>query len=273
VVGKASLMKMRNKIALVTGAAQGCRNGGPSIGSAIALKLASEGAKVVVVDVLGEMGQRTVDKIEGNGGTGLFVEADVSNTDEVKRAIEITEQEFGKLHCLVNCAASYEGDIARSVLEISEEDWDHTIDVNLTGYFRFAKYAIPLILQSGGGTIVNVSSLAAFSVLKEFCVYPVTKAAINALTRTLAIDFAPRIRANAICPGFVRIANSEGDRGPEEIEQWIERIAQTYPLERTCTVEEIANVALFLASDDSSYINGECIVVDGGRSISDTHKF
>ena len=266
-------MKMRKKVALVTGAALGYRNGGPSIGSAIALRLASEGARVVVVDVLKEMGQRTVDKIEENGGTGLFVEADVSNTDRVKRALTITQQEFGGLHCLVNCAASYEGDIARSIVDISEEDWNHTINVNLTGYFRFAKYAIPLMLRSGGGTIVNVSSLAAFGVLKEYCVYPVTKAAINALTRTLAIDFAPRIRANAICPGFVRIANSEGDRSPEEIEHWIERIAKTYPPGRTCTVEEIANVALFLASDDSSYVNGECVVVDGGRSISDAHEF
>lgn len=266
-------MKMPDKTALVTGAALGYKNGGPSIGSAIAFKLASEGAKVVVVDVLEEMGQRTVDQIREKGGTGLFVKADVSKTDEVKRAIEITRQEFGKLHCLVNCAASYEGDIFRNVVEILEKDWHHIIDVNLNGYFRFAKYAIPLILQSGGGTIVNISSGAAFRVSKNFCVYPVTKAAINSLTRTLAIDFAPQIRTNAICPGFVRIANSEGDRSPEKVEQWIERIAGTYPLERVCSVEEIANVALFLASDDSSYINGECITVDGGRFVSDTHEF
>lgn len=266
-------MKMPNKTALVTGAALGYKNGGPSIGNAIAFKLASEGAKVVVVDVLEEMGQRTVDQIRGKGGTALFVKADVSKTDEVKRAVEITRQEFGKLHCLVNCAASYEGDILRNVVEIPEKDWHHIIDVNLNGYFRFAKYAIPLILQSGGGTIVNISSGAAFRASKNFCVYPVTKAAINSLTRTLAIDFAPQIRTNAICPGFVRIANSEGDRSPEKVEQWIERVVGTYPLERVCSVEEIANVALFLASDDSSYINGECIMVDGGRFVSDTHEF
>jgi len=99
-------MKMQNRIALVTGAALGYKDGGPSIGSAIAFKLASEGAKVVVVDVLEEMGQRTVDRIREHGGEGLFVKTDVSKTDEVKKAIEITEQEFGKLHCLVNCAAS-----------------------------------------------------------------------------------------------------------------------------------------------------------------------
>lgn len=100
-----------------------------------------------------------------------------------------------------------------------------------------------------------------------------TKAAINSLTRTLAIDFAPQIRTNAICPGFVRIANSEGNRSPEEIKQWIDGIAKTYPVKRTCSVEEIANVALFLASDDSSYINGQCIIVNGGRFVSDTHEF
>ncbi|NIQ07674.1 MAG: SDR family oxidoreductase, partial [Candidatus Korarchaeota archaeon] len=93
-------------------------------------------------------------------------------------------------------------------------------------------HAIPLILQSGGGTIVNISSCAAFQVSKNFSVYPVTKAAINALTRTLAIDFAPHIRTNAICPGFVRIANSEGDRTPKEIEEWIHGISKTYPLKR-----------------------------------------
>jgi NAD(P)-dependent dehydrogenase (short-subunit alcohol dehydrogenase family) len=100
----------------------------------------------------------------------------------------------------------------------------------------------------------------------------VTKAAINALTRTLAVDFAPQIRANAICPGFVRIANSENDRDAEELEAWLGQVASTYPLKRVCTVEEIADVALFLASDDSTYVNGQCLVVDGGRSVADSHE-
>ena len=179
-------MKMQNKVALVTGAALGYKHGGPSIGSAIAFKLASEGAKVTVVDILEEMGERTAGRIRENGGTSLFIRTDVSKTDEVKRAIEMTRQEFGALHCLVNCAASYGGDIAKNVVEISEEDWQYIIDVNLNGYFKFAKYGIPLILQSGGGTIVNVSSCAAFRVLKDFSAYPVTKAAINALTRMIS---------------------------------------------------------------------------------------
>jgi NAD(P)-dependent dehydrogenase (short-subunit alcohol dehydrogenase family) len=273
VVERSSSMKMQDKVVLVTGAALGYSHGGPSIGSAIAFKLASEGARVVVVDILEEMGERTAGRIRENGGTGLFIRTDVSKTDEVQKAIEMTHREFGALHGLVNCAASYEGEIAKNVVDLSEEDWRHTLDVNLNGYFRFAKYGIPLMLQSGGGTIVNISSSQAFKVLKNFSVYPVTKAAINALTRTLAIDFAPRIRANAICPGFVRIANSEDHRSPEEVEQWTNRIAETYPLGRVCSVDEIANVALFLACDDSAYINGECIIVDGGRFVSERHEF
>lgn len=266
-------MKMQGKVVLVTGAALGYLNGGPSIGSAIAFKLASEGARVAVVDILEEMGERTNERIRENGGSSIFIKTDVSKTGDVIRAIEIVKKEFGALHCLVNCAAGYEGEIARNVVEISEDDWYQTIDVNLNGYFRFAKYGIPLILQSGGGAIVNISSGQAFRVLKNFSVYPVTKAAINALTMTLAVDFAPKIRANAVCPGFVRIANSEGNRNQEEVEKWIEGIAKTYPLQRVCSVDEIANVVLFLASDDSSYINGECITVDGGRFVSDAHEF
>ena len=266
-------MKLKDKVALITGAALGFKAGGPSIGSAIALKFASEGAKIVAVDILEEMGIKTIEKIEKNGGEGIFVKTDVSKTEEVKEAISITKKKYKKLNILINCAASYEGDISSNIVDISEEDWKKIIDINLNGYFRCAKYAIPLILESGGGTIVNISSCAAFRVLKNFSVYPVTKAAINALTRTMAVDFAPQIRTNSICPGFVRIANSENERTPEQIEEWINNISKTYPLKRVCSVDEIANVALFLASSDSSYVNGECLIVDGGRIVSDTHEF
>lgn len=266
-------MKLKNKVALVTGAALGYKKGGPSIGSAIALKFANEGAKVVVVDINEKMGQKTADTIKQKGGTSIFVKADVANSDEIKKTVELTEKKFGKLSCLVNCAASYEGDIFHNVVDTPEEDWQKIIDINLNGYYRFAKYAIPLILKSDGGTIVNISSMAAFNVVPNFAVYHVTKAAINGLTRVLATDHAPKIRANAICPGFVRIANSERDRSPLELKKWIGDIAKGYPLKRVCTVDEIANIALFLASDDSSYVNGECIMADGGRFIADTHEF
>jgi NAD(P)-dependent dehydrogenase (short-subunit alcohol dehydrogenase family) len=266
-------MKLKNKVALVTGAAVGYKEGGPSIGSAIAFKLASEGAKIVAVDVLEEMGQRTADTITKKGGEAVFIKADVTNSDEVKKAVQLAKNKFGALHCLVNCAAGYDGKIFSSVIDTPEEDWMKIFDINLHGYYRFAKYALPLILKSGGGSIVNISSMAAFSIVPNFAVYPVTKSAINGLTRVLAVDHAPKVRTNAICPGFVKIANSENDRSPEELRKWHDGIAKEYPAKRLCTVDEIANVACFLASDDSSYVNGECIKVDSGASISDAHDF
>ncbi len=267
------IMKLKNKVALITGAALGYKDGGASIGSSIAFRFAKEGAKIVVVDILEEMGKRTVQIINETGGTAIFIKADVSKTEDVKNLIQSTEDRFNQLNCLVNCAASYEGDIFHNVMDTPEKDWENIININLNGYFRMAKYSIPLILKSGGGSIINISSNAAFHVTKDFCVYPVTKAAINSLTRTLAVDFAPKIRTNSICPGFVRIANSENDRTPEELQEWIDGIAKKYPLKRVCSVDEIANIALFLASNEASYINGQSLSVDGGYLISDTHDF
>ncbi|MFH1430498.1 MAG: SDR family NAD(P)-dependent oxidoreductase, partial [Candidatus Uhrbacteria bacterium] len=149
-------MRLKNKVALVTGAALGYKSGGPSIGGAIACKLASEGAQVVVVDVLEEMGKRTAETIVSQGGRAVFVRADTTQAADVQEAVAKAEEHFGGLHCLVNCAASYEGDIVHSIVDTPEEDWMRIFDVNLHGYFRCAKYAIPLMLKSGGGTIVNV---------------------------------------------------------------------------------------------------------------------
>jgi NAD(P)-dependent dehydrogenase (short-subunit alcohol dehydrogenase family) len=265
--------QMEGQVAIVTGAAVGYQAGGPSIGSAIAFRLASAGAKIVVVDINEKMGQRTADTIIRNGGDAIFIPCDVATTRDVQQVLAVTLQHHSTVDCLVNCAASYQGNIFQNVVDTPEADWTRIMNVNLTGYYRFAKYTIPVMLEHGGGTIVNISSMAAFIVVKNFCVYHVTKAGINALTRTIAADFAPTIRCNAICPGFVRIANSEGNRTEEEVTTWIQGIAATYPLQRVCSVDEIAHIALFLASDESSYISGECIRVDGGRSISDTHIF
>jgi len=265
-------MEFSGKVVLVTGAAVGHKKGGPSIGSAIAFAFAKQGAKVAVLDIL-DQGAITAEHINKNKGKAIFIKANVSSTTEVINAIKIVEKTFGRLDCLVNCAASYKGKIHNNVVNTPEEDWKNVIDVNLNGYFRLAKHAIPLMLKNGGGTIVNISSMSAFKATNEFAVYDVTKAAINGLTRSLAADFAPKIRANAVCPGFVRIENSENNRSPAELKAWLDGIAKGYPLQRVCTVNEVANVVLFLASDKSSYINGQCIVVDGGRSVVSQHTF
>lgn len=261
-----------NKVALVTGAAMGYKSGGPSIGGAIAIRLARDGFKIVVFDRL-KTGERTVEIIKENGGDAVFVKGDATKTIEVKNAVKTAEEKFGGLNCLVNCVARYSKGMAKNITDVPEEEWQKTLDVNLGGYFKFCKYAIPLILKSGGGTIINISSVASFISLPDFAVYSVAKGAIDGLTRTLAVDFAPQIRTNSICPGFVKIENSQNNRTPEELKSWYADIAKQYPLNRVCETEEIAGVASFLAGNDSSYINGQSIVVDGGKTIADFHQF
>ena len=250
----------------------GFKEGGASIGGAVSVRLAKDGYRVVIIDFC-EMGKKTVEIIEKNDGQAIFVSGDVSNTEDIRKAVKTAESKFGGLHCLVNCAARYTPGMAKNIAEISEDEWNKTIDVNLGGYFRTAKCAIPIILKSGGGTIVNVSSIEAFLALRNFSVYSVSKAAIDGLTRSLAVDFAPLIRTNSICPGFVKIANSQGNRTPQELKEWYSKIAKSYPMKRVCEVEEIANIVSFLAGSESSYINGQTIVVDGGKIVADFHEF
>ena len=261
-----------DKVALVSGGAMGYKDGGPSIGGAIALRLAKDGFKVVIIDE-GEMGQKTADLIHDAGGESLFIKTDVTQSNEVKAALEKIKQTYGGLHCLVNCVVRYSQGMAKNVADISEEEWQATLNVNLGGYFKMAKYSIPMILASGGGTIINISSIETYTALPNFSVYSVSKAAIDGLTRSLAVDFAPHIRTNSVTPGFVKIANSENNRTPEELLAWHKGIAQQYPMQRLCEVDEIAGVVSFLAGKDSSYINGQSIVVDGGKTIADIHEF
>ena len=265
-------MNSVSKVALVTGAAPGYKNGGASIGSAIATELSKDGFTVAVVDVL-HIGKLTVDRINEQGGHSIFIQGDVTDSAFVKQAVERVEKELGGLNCLVNCVARYSSGMAKNVAEITEEEWYKTLEVNLNGYFKCAKYFIPLILKSDGGTIINISSAGSFNALPNFSVYSVSKAAIDGLTRSLAVDFAPQIRTNSVCPGFVKIENSQNNRSNEELDKWYGEVSRQYPMKRVCEVEEIANAVSFLASDASSYINGQSLLVDGGKLISDSHDF
>ncbi len=263
---------MEHKTAIVTGAAMGYKSGGKSIGGAIAIKLAKDGYNVVVVDT-GDMGQKTVEIIEKSGGKGVFVKADVTDIGDIKKITETTKDKFGGLSCLVNCVARYGQGMAKNVVDITEEEWNRTLNVNLNSYFLMAKYSIPLMMETGGGSIINISSIESFVALPNFSIYSVSKAAVDALTRSLATDFAPSIKTNSVLPGFVKIANSENNRTLEQLKQWYEEISRQYPMKRVCEVEEIANVVSFLASEKASYINGQSIVVDGGKTIADVHTF
>ena len=261
-----------SKVALVTGGSVGYKDGGTSIGSAICFRLAKEGYKIIILDFC-EMGKKTEEQIIKAGGEAVFIKTDVSQTDQIKNAIKLAEEKFGGLNCLVNCVGYYTPGMAKSVVDMTETEWEMTLNVNLNSYFKTAKYGIPLMLKSGGGSIINISSIESFIALPNFSVYAVSKAAVDALTRTLAVDFAPQIRANSVCPGFVKIANSENERTSEELEAWYTNISRQYPMKRVCEVDEVANVVSFLASSEASYINGQSIVVDGGKTIADIHEF
>ncbi|PIR62431.1 MAG: short-chain dehydrogenase [Candidatus Pacebacteria bacterium CG10_big_fil_rev_8_21_14_0_10_42_12] len=265
-------MNKNNKVAIVTGGAMGYKSGGKSIGGSVAIQLARDGYKVVVVD-LGEMGERTAEIIRENGGEAIFCRKDVTVVKDVKSIVATAVDKFGGVSALVNCVALYSPGMAKNIAEISEEDWQQTLNVNLNGYFLMSKYAIPEIIKSGNGSIVNISSIESFIALPNFSVYSVSKGAIDALTRSLATDFAPKIRINSVLPGFVKIANSENNRSADELKKWYASVAKQYPMKRVCETDEIANVVSFLVSDKASYINGQSIVVDGGKSVADFHEF
>jgi meso-butanediol dehydrogenase/(S,S)-butanediol dehydrogenase/diacetyl reductase len=250
--------KLEGKIAIVTGAGSG-------FGRATSVLFAKEGAKVVAVDIAPEPGEKTVNLIQGNGGEATFVRADVAKTEEVKKMVKKAVDVFGKLDILFNNAGVCAGG---KLTEISEEQWNKTIAINLKGVWLGMKYGIPEMLKTGGGVIINTASISGMTVLSGVPAdYNATKAGVIMLTRTAAVEFAPQIRVNCICPGHCLT---------EMTRQWlagasredVARVNAMSPLGRMGTEEEIAQAALFLAGDEtSSYITGEALVIDGGHTI------
>lgn len=248
-------MRLQGKVALITG-------GGSGIGRESARLFAREGARVVVVDVNAEAGQQTVADIRAAGGQATFFRADVTRTEDVKGMVACAEETYGRLDVLFNNAGIFHPEDG-SVLDTDERVWDLVIDVNLKGVFLGCKYGIPALLRAGGGSVINTASFVALmgSAVSQVA-YTASKGGVLALTREIAVEFARRnVRANALCPGPVEtplLAELLSD--PERRRRRLVHI----PPGRFARPEEIAHAALFLASDESSYVNGAVFVVDGG---------
>jgi NAD(P)-dependent dehydrogenase (short-subunit alcohol dehydrogenase family) len=249
--------RLDGKVALITGA-------GGGIGRASALRFSAEGARVVSVDADERAGQETVDRVRQGGSEAEFVRADVCKAPEVERMIASAEERFGALHVLFNNAGILP-DEDTSVVDTPEDVFDRVIAVNLKGVFLGCKYGIPALLRAGGGSIINTASLVAVigSATSQIA-YTASKGGVLALTREIAIEFARRgIRANALCPGPVNTPLLQSLLADPAFKA---RRFVHLPMGRLAETHEIANAALYLASDESSYVNGATFLVDGGTS-------
>ena len=244
-------MRLADKVAIITG-------GGSGIGRATALLFAKEGAKVVVADCSVEGAEETVRLIQGFNGDALAVRVDVPIETEVERMVQTTVSQYGKLDILFNNAGVA---IPRCpVHELPLEEWQRVISINLTGVFLGAKYGIREMLKIGGGVIINTASIAGVIGLPNIAAYGASKGGVVNLTRQLAIECAPNnIRVNCICPGAIQTPMAEKSAA----EAGALKNAGG-PLGRRGEPEEVAQAALFLASNDSSYVNGVILPIDGG---------
>jgi 3-oxoacyl-[acyl-carrier protein] reductase len=245
--------RLKGKSAIITGSATG-------IGKATAVLFAKEGARVVVSDVDQTGGEQVVAEIKADGGEAIFIKADVSRAADVERLVDGAVQSNGRLDVLVNNAAVYRGD--GNLMLVPDDVWDQVMAVNLKGTYLCCKFAIARMMERGGGTIVNLSSVNALMGL-SLTAYTASKGGVQALTRLLAVEFAPKgIRINSVCPGTIMTENSIAIyRERPGLE---ERVRKMYPMGKLGAPLDIAECTVYLASDASSFVTGASLVVDGG---------
>ncbi|MCC7366933.1 MAG: glucose 1-dehydrogenase [Chloroflexi bacterium] len=248
--------RLDGKIALVTG-------GGSGIGRAICLRFASEGARVAVADWHADAAAETVRLIEAAGGHAVATSGDVASPEDAGRMVNDAVTTFGGLTVLVANAGQ---ELVASATETSPAQWDRVIGTNLSGCFLVARAAIPPMQTAGGGSIVLTASQLAFVAAERFAAYAASKGGVLNLARALALDHArDHIRVNALCPGAVEtpllLRQFQGQDGPQGT---LADLAALHPLGRLGQPEEIAAAALFLASDEASFVTGSALVVDGG---------
>ena len=244
------MFDLNNRVAIVTGSAGG-------IGQAIALSLAKQGANIVVVDIIS--GNKTVQMIKKLKRKAIFVETDVSNKDSVENMVNETIAKFNKIDILVNNAGIFRPSPTET---LTEEDWEKTININLKGYFLCAQAAGKYMLKKKKGSIINVSSVAGLFGYSVAVAYCSSKGGIMLLTKSLAAEWSPKgIRVNSICPGIIETAMTKDILKDKKTKP---SMLAKIPLHRTGKSIDIAGAAVYLASDEASYVTGHAIVIDGG---------
>src|SRR6056297_2936935 len=244
----------QTKVAIVTGGSAG-------IGRATALAFARNGRKVAVADINVEEGQKTVDMIKDEGYEAFFIKTDVGKHDQVKAMVEKTVEKYGRLDCAFN-NAGIEGEQAPTA-DCSVENWQRVIDINLNGVWYSMKYEIPEMLKTGGGSIVNMASVAGRVGFVNIPAYTASKHAVNGLTKTAALEYAQQnIRVNAVCPGIIKTKMI--DRFTGGTEEGKEQMKSMEPIGRMGEPEEVADAVMYLCSEKASFVTGHPLVVDGG---------
>ncbi len=253
--------RLESKNAVISGGAAG-------VGGAASEIFSGEGANVAIIDIQEEVGTALADKICQNDGRAFFVKADVSSSEEVEAAIlEVNERFENRIDVLFNHAGTV---IIKPFLDTTEMEWDWMMNVNVKSMFLMTRAALPSMLANGGGAIVNTSSISAVAGTPMEVLYCTSKGACHMFTRAIATEYRDQgIRCNAVCPGFIRTAH--GIRELKELQGFDVDVTEEDICRlqgRICEPEEVANVALFLASNDASFVNGETLFVDNGMLVS-----
>jgi NAD(P)-dependent dehydrogenase (short-subunit alcohol dehydrogenase family) len=249
-------MRLKDKVALITGGTSG-------IGTATAIRFAKEGAKVVITGRNAKRGEQVVQEIVANGGDAMFVRSDVCLAEDCRNAVDRTLERFGKIDVLFNNAGVFH---PKTIPDCTEEEWDETIDSSLKGAFLMSKYALPSMIERGSGSIIHTSSGWGILGGDKAAAYCAAKGGLIVMAKAMAIDHGPHgIRVNCVCPGDVLTPMLHDDAEKRGM-TWDDYAAggADRPLGRIGTVDEIADAVLFLASDESSFVTGESLVVDGG---------
>jgi len=250
--------RVEGKVAIVTGGALG-------IGRATCLLLAKEGAKVAVTDILDREAQKVVDEIKDAGGVAESWHLDVTKEEEVKKVFADVAREFGKIDVLVNNAGI--AGVNKPTHEIAEEQWDKVINVNVKGVFFCTKHAIPYMQNTGGGSIINLSSIYGLVSAPDIPPYHASKGAVRLMTKTDALLYAKdNIRVNSVHPGYIwtPLVEDLGRKSPQGVEAFREQLDNLHPIGHVGEPEDIAYGILYLASDESKFVTGSELVIDGG---------